>query len=260
MGWLGHSLANTLLTLGYAVKGSVTSLQKTKKLNAGGFETYPMEITEDGVTGEFEALTKNADYLIIMIPPGIRNNSGSNFVLKMKHLLEKTETSEVKNVILISSTSVYDDSQGTVTEKDIPKPQTNAGNQLLEVEQLYFNSEGFKTTIVRFGGLFGGSRNPVRYLAGRKDLNDGNAPVNLINRKDCIAILIQIIKKDAFPHIFNAVNPDHPKKSDYYQNQAKLFNLEPPTFAKESEDEIYKQVNSENIPKILGYTFKTNLQ
>lgn len=259
LGWLGQTFANRLDILGYTVKGSVTSLEKAKKMNAGGIETYPLEISEVGISGEFDALAKNADYLVIMIPPGIRNNTGSNFVLKMTHLIEKIKTSEVKKVILISSTGVYDDSQGIVTESVLPKPQNNSGKQLLEVEQLFFNASEFKTTIVRFGGLFGGSRNPVRYLAGRKDLRDGNAPVNLINRKDCLAILLEIIRRDAIGHIFNAVNPDHPTKSEYYIEQAKQFSLEPPTFMAASEEEVFKQVDSENISNILGYSFKAGL-
>ncbi len=259
MGWLGQHFAQRLATLGFTVKGSVTSFEKATMLQTYGFDTYPVEISEDGITGEIEALLTKVDILAIMIPPGLRKNTGVDHVLKMMHFLEQIKDSEIKKVILISSTSVYDDAQGKVTEKDEPKPQTISGKQLLAVEELFLNEESLQTTVVRFGGLFGGSRTPVKYLAGRKDLNDGNAPVNLINRTDCISILEAIINQEAFGFTFNAVNPDHPKKADYYIQKAKDLGLEPPTFMEADSNEIFKQVDSENLKRILGYEFKSEL-
>ena len=188
LGWLGQPLAYRLATRGYTVKGSVTTVEKATMLQKNGFDVYPLEISENGVVGEIIALLNNVDCMMIMIPPGLRKNTGADYVLKMAHLLEAIKESSVKKIILISSTSVYDDSQGNVTERDEPKPETISGKQLRQVEELFFNSEEFKTTIVRFGGLIGGSRQPAKYLASRKDLADGNAPVNLIHRDDCISI------------------------------------------------------------------------
>lgn len=259
MGWLGQPLAYRLSGLGYTVKGSVTSVEKTTKLQQNGFDAYPVVISESGIQGEVKALLKDADYLIIMIPPGLRGNTGADYVLKMTHFLEEIKKATVRKVILVSSTSVYDDSQGKVTEKIEPKPETIAGKQLRQVEELFINSEELETTVVRFGGLFGGSRNPAKYLAGRKDLSDGNAPVNLINREDCINILIGILKQDAFGTTFNAVNPHHPKKADYYIQKANEMGLEPPSFADGNSDEVFKRVDSENLNSILGYVFKKPL-
>lgn len=259
LGWLGQPLAYRLASLGYTLKGSVTSIAKAVVLQQNGFDAYPMEISEDGIEGEVKALLKNADCLLIMIPPDLRRNTGADYVLKMTHFLEAIKQSVVKKIILVSSTSVYDDSQGNVTEKDEPKPQTMAGKQLRQVEELFINSEGLQTTIVRFGGLIGGSRNPAKYLAGRKDLSDGNAPVNLIHREDCIGILTEILKQDAFGKVFNAVNPNHPKKADYYIQKAKELGLEPPSFAEAVSDEIFKQVDSENLKAVLNYSFKVSI-
>lgn len=259
LGWLGQPLAYRLDILGYSVKGSVTTIEKATALQNSGFEAYPLEISESGVTGEVKALLKNVDCLMIMIPPGLRRNTGSHYVLKMTHFLEAIKQSAVKKIILVSSTSVYDDSQGNVTEKDEPKPQTIAGKQLRQVEELFINSEGLHTTVVRFGGLIGGSRNPAKYLAGRKDLADGNAPVNLIHRDDCINILVKILKQDVFGTVFNAVNPNHPKKADYYIEKAKELGLDPPTFAEADPNEVLKEVDSVNLKTVLDYTFKTSI-
>lgn len=256
LGWLGQPFARHIQALGYQVKGTVTSIQKAGVLQSHGVDAYPLEISEHGVTGEVEAFLKNVDYLVIMIPPGLRRNTGANHVLKMNHFLNEIIKSAIQKVILVSSTSVYGDNQGLVTEKDIPVAETNAGKQLIEVEKMFFTSEKIQTSIVRFGGLLGGKRQPVRYLAGRKNLNNGDAPVNLIHRDDCIAILSEIIKKDTFGHIFNAVAPFHPLKKHYYKQKATELQLEPPSYSEESEGGDYKKVTSVNLKKILNYTFK----
>lgn len=254
MGWLGRPLAQHFKTLGYSVKGSVTTLKKATQLQKSGFDAYSMTISEDGVHGSVQGFLSNIDHLIIMIPPGLRRNTGSDYVLKMTHFLREIEKAKVPNCIFISSTSVYGDAQGTVTEKNLPKPENEAGRQLHQVEQLFFTAPS-RSTIVRFGGLFGQSRQPARYLAGRENLHGGSAPVNLIHRDDCIGILTAIVQQDAYGHIFNAVHPNHPHKSEYYHKKAKELNLNPPTFSKPEKDDIFKKVDSINLNSILGYTF-----
>lgn len=259
LGWLGQPFAQHLKFQGFEIKGSVTDLNKAQSISANGIEAYTLLLGEQGVSGQVDALLENTAVLAIMIPPGLRRDTGSNYALKMARFLEVIEQAGIQKVILVSSTSVYDDAQGVVTERIIPKPVLFAAKQLFEVEQLFFNAPQLKTTIVRFGGLFGGSRNPVRFLAGRTGLRNGNAPVNLIHRDDCIGILTAIIKQDAFGHIFNAVMPEHPLKGVYYTEQAQKLGLESPHYEEGVTEEVYKQVDSDNLSTILGYTFKHQL-
>ena len=258
LGWLGNAFAIHLKNHGYSVKGSVTDVAKATALSSQGIPTFPLLIGENGVSGTPDVLLTQTDVLIVMIPPGLRKHTGANYALKMAHFLHHIEKSKVKKVILVSSTAIYDDSQGLVTEKVVPIPQTNAARQLFDVEQIFYNTPAFETSIVCFGGLFGGNRNPVRFLAGREGLTNGNAPVNLIHRDDCIGILKTIIDKDAFGHVFNAVAPQHPTKRTYYIEQAAKLQLTPPQYVKE-HSETFKTINSVNIKEILGYTFKVKL-
>lgn len=258
LGWLGKPLANRLLTLGYQVKGTVTSREKAITLQTKGFNAFAVEINETGVKGEVQGFLKHLDTLIVMIPPGLRRNTGADYVLKMTHFLGELETAKIPHCIFISSTSVYGDAQGTVTETDLPVPENEAGRQLKQVEQLFFTSAS-KTSIVRFGGLIGGSRQPVKYLAGRTNLSGGTAPVNLIHREDCIGLLVAIIKQEAYGHIFNGVHPNHPTKERYYTKKAKELDLEPPQFDEAIVGEIFKQVDSINLERVLGFEFKVEI-
>lgn len=257
LGWLGVSLAQQLRFWGYSVKGTVTTHEKAEAFRSKGLDAFEVFVTEQGVQGQAQPFLENLDIVIVMIPPGLRRHSGSDYVLKMSHLLEEIEQAGVPKCIFISSTSVYGDEQGRVTESDAPKPETEAGRQLLQVEQLFFTAP-FKTSIVRFGGLLGGSRQPVRYLAGRTQLSGGKAPVNLIQREDCIGILMAIIQKDAFGHIFNAVHPDHPEKDVYYISKAEELGLSAPSY-REEDSTTYKEVHSVNVPQLLKYEFKKGL-
>lgn len=256
LGWLGKPLAQHLSFSGYTIKGSVTSQRKATALQQSGIDTYVINSTEDGLYGPAQGFLKQVDTLVIMIPPGLRRNTGADYVLKMSHLLTEVLTSKVANIIFISSTAVYNEGQGKVTEKQVPLPKTQAAKQLFQVEQLFFNAPGINTSIVRFGGLIGGARQPVKYLAGRIGLEGGDAPVNLIHKKDCIGIISNIIKQDAYGHIFNGVHPNHPKKKDYYSQKAKELDLIAPEFTKLEVDPPSKQVDSIHLETIIGYRFK----
>lgn len=258
MGWLGLPLARKLKTFGFKVKGSVTKPEKASTLQKSGFDVYPMTLTEAGVQGSLKGFLKEVTDLVVMIPPGLRRNTGSDYVLKMSHFLTEVERYSVQNCLFISSTSVYGDAQGRVTEKDLPRPENEAGRQLFQVEQLFFTSS-CNSSILRFGGLFGGNRQPARYLAGRENLSGANAPVNLIHRQDCMGIISEILRQQAFGHIFNGVHPDHPKKADYYTRKALDLGLQPPKFAAPTASEVFKEVNSVNLQKILDYTFSISL-
>jgi len=258
MGWLGRPLAQKLKTLGFEVKGSVTKLDKAISLKKNGFEVHLITISEGGVFGNIQEFLDEVDDLVVMIPPGLGRNTGSDYVLKMSHFLTEVEKFPITHCIFVSSISVYGDGQGLVTEKDLPHPDNEVGRQLFQVEQLFLNS-ACKTSIVRFGGLFGGSRQPARYLAGRENLMGGNAPVNLIHRKDCIGIISEIIKQQAYGQIFNAVNPEHPLKRDYYYHRSVELGLSEPRFSISDQTEIFKQVDSVNLSTILGYTFSNPL-
>lgn len=258
MGWLGLPLAQFLNTLGFIVKGSVTQPDKVAILQKSGFDVFPVTLSETGVRGEVQGFLNQATNLVVMIPPGLRRNTGSDYVLKMTYFLTEIEKSSVRNCIFVSSTSVYGDQQGSVTEKDLPQPENEAGRQLFQVEQMFFMSS-CNTTIVRFGGLFGGNRQPARYLAGRENLSGANAPVNLIHRSDCIHILSEIIKQQAYGHIFNAVYPEHPTKSDYYNKKILEMGMHPPQFTPPATSEKFKKVDSVNLNDILGYSFTNPL-
>ena len=158
--------------------------------------------------------------------------------------------------MFVSSTSVYSDSEAIleINEDSIAIPESESGKQLLEVENLLLNNTSFKTTILRFGGLIGKDRHPVKFLAGRENIENPNGPVNLIHQDDCINIILKILETNSWNTIFNAVAPFHPSRKEYYTQKAIDLGLELPHFT-DSKLSIGKLISSVNIQTHLNYTF-----
>jgi hypothetical protein len=117
---------------------------------------------------------------------------------------------------------------------------------------------------LRFGGLIGEDRHPIRFLAGRKNLENPEAPINLIHQTDCIGIIMTILRqaqhdKWEWNETFNAVAPFHPSREQYYTQKAIDLGLELPQFNSESPP-FGKTILSTKVENVLGYTFsKPNL-
>ena len=256
-GWLGFPLAEKLIKNDFSVNGSTTSFDKLSVLENAGIRSFQILISENKIDGDMNLFLEDSDVLIIDFPPKLRGENSENYVSKIKNLIPFIEKSSVKKVLFVSSTSVYsdDESMSEFDEKSKPQPDSESGKQLLEVENLLQNNSNFKTTIVRFGGLFGEDRHPIKFLAGRKNLENPDGPINLIHQLDCIGIIKTIIKTDNWNEVFNAVAPFHPSRKDYYSQKATDLNLALPEFD-ESKSSIGKIIKSSKIELLLNYKFQ----
>ena len=270
-GWLGFPLAKSLHSKGYEVKGSTTSESKLDVLKNAGILPFQIQLEENQIIGNIEDFLKETDILVIDIPPGLRRETSTSneitFVNKVKTLIPFIEKSGIQKVVFISSTSVYGDGFPIVeiTESTKPNPDTESGKQLVIAETLLQSNSHFKTTVIRFGGLLGDDRHPIKFLAGRTNVENPDAPVNMIEREDCIGIIEKILKysetseqHDNWGETFNAVAPQHPTRKAYYHKKAELFNLPLPTFAENSESKG-KIISSEKVETILGYSFQKEI-
>ena len=259
-GWLGLPLAKKLLAEGHSVKGSTTNRDKMAALTAEGIIPYRIQIFEEGVQGDLTSFLSDAEILIIDIPPGTRKDPEENFVGKIGRLKEFIERSLVKHVLFVSSTSVYEDTEALpeYTEGDPANGTAPNAVQLRGAENLLKKCGNCTISIVRFGGLFGPGRHPVKYLAGRKNIANPGAPVNLIHLEDCIGIILAIIDKKAWGEVFNAVNPEHPTKEKYYKTIAGEMNLATPEF-EQQQTSVGKTISSIKVKDVLGYEFDKGL-
>lgn len=258
-GWLGLPLAKKLIETGNSVKGSTTSEHKLSILENAGINPFLVTVESEEISESINNFLNGSEILIIDIPPKLReNNSASSdkiFVKKIENLIPFIENKAIKKVLFVSSTSVYGDENSLITEETNPNPETESGRQLLLAEQILQKNQNFETTILRFGGLIGADRQPVKFLAGKENLKNADAPVNLIHQNDCIGIIETIITQSKWNEVFNAAAPFHPSRKEYYTQKAKELNLVLPIFSSEKSD-TKKTISSEKIENELNYQFK----
>jgi len=253
-GWLGIPLAKELLHAGFSIKGSTTSEQKLTPLSGIGLHSFQISLEETKIIGNMHSFLQS-DLLIVDIPPKLRGNQSENFVKKIQMLIPFIEKSTVKNVLFVSSTSVFGSHQGAVDESSFPEPDSESGRQLFACENLLKQSTHFKTTLLRFGGLIGPNRHPIYFLSGRT-VTSPNAPVNLIHLEDCIGIVRHIIAHQLWGKTFHGVSPFHPSKESYYSRIAQQLGLLMPEFQHEAIVDQHKIVNSICLNKTPRYHFK----
>ena len=270
-GWLGLPLAKSLIEKGFSIKGSTTSLDRISILENSGIQAFQIEISESQIQGKINSFLENSEILIIDIPPKLRGNTKENFVAKIKNLIPFIEKSKIQKVLFVSSTSVYADSTSpetsgslSVTELMKPNPDTESGKQLLETETLLQSNKNFKTTVIRFGGLIGENRHPIHFLTGRQNIENPDAPINLIHQTDCIGIIEEFLRhpeasgqndKWERNETFNAVAPYHPTRKEYYTQKATELNLTLPEF-EQGKSSFGKTISSEKVQTVLGYKFQ----
>lgn len=249
-GWFGFAFAKKLVSLGYEVNGSTTTPEKLALLAEDKIQSFLVNFTSDQVIVDLEFF--NADVLFICIPPKRSSAEVYDYVQKIASILEAAKD-RVSKIVLISSTSVYGDENKTVNELTETNPDTESGKVIVEAENILKAKHPEDFTIIRFGGLIGPNRNPGRFFAGKTDVPNGLAPVNLIHQTDAVNIAVDIIEKQAFGRIYNACSPMHPTRKDFYTAAADKAGLVAPEFIPEKN--AWKVIESVNVPKHLNYNF-----
>lgn len=254
-GWLGLPLAEHFAHTGKTVNGSTTSPQKLGLLEQKGIRPFLVDLSSNSLDENVLQEFLQADILVLNIPPHLRSDGGESYLQQMKLLYKALLSSPINRVLFVSSTSVYPDLNRTLTEEDIFYTiEKTPENPLFQAEQLFSEKDEWLTTIVRFCGLAGKDRQPGRFMTGKKELPNGDAPVNLIHLEDCLAILLRLIEQEKWGEIYNACADKHPSRKDFYPAAARALGLAPPEF-KVTEETKFKIINSNKLKDDLSYEF-----
>jgi len=250
-GWFGFPFATHMIGRGYKIRGTTTKQDKLNILNDAGIDSYLSDMSNED---NLRSVLKNVDFLVINIPPGRRDPINLE---KYPRLIEKIihqtkESSTLKKVVFISSTSVYGYSEHPIDESVAPYAETASGKAIIEAEKVVMESRSF--VILRFGGLAGPGRHPGRFLAGRKDVPGGNHSINFLHLQDAIKVVEHIVDSNEINQIFNVAAPSHPSKRHFYNEMAKSANLVPPTF-QDSPFSGNKEINVDKLMLQAGYEF-----
>jgi nucleoside-diphosphate-sugar epimerase len=255
-GWLGLPLAIELSQANYRIKASSRSPKRLAQLREAGIEahTYDTEALNTQKDTQ-ESGFLQADILII--------NITSKNIEAFTQLIAKIEKSTIQQVLFISSTSVYQNSDhldsAAVTEDDLAalKPCP-----LLEIENLFQDNVHFNTSIIRFSGLIGYQRHPGRFFLTTTDDNsvycktikNPDARVNMIHRDDCIAIINELITQNCWNEVFNACGSQHPTRREFYHAALSHLGGYEPVFSNQA-DSLGKVISNQKVKDLLSYSF-----
>ncbi|UXI02265.1 NAD-dependent epimerase/dehydratase family protein [Photobacterium sp. TY1-4] len=232
-GWLGLPLARHLAEQGDTVFGTQRDPARAAQLAAEGIHgvavTLPLSAAKVESDAELARLLA-ADVLVIAIPPGRQAGADTAFVTNVKSLSRAAQAQGCQRVIFISTTSVYGEVSGRIDESTPPQPNTTSGRAHHALEQWLRTQWQQNLVVLRFSGLIGPHRHPVKYLAGRSAIANGGDPVNLIHLDDCIAAIDAIIHRWPTQTLLHLAAPSHPGRAVYYTRMAQLAGLAAPEF------------------------------
>lgn len=254
-GWLGLPLAISLQQDGYNIVATCRTEQKASELTKLGFGTQKYELGDELAHPHLEQLFKS-NVLVLNIPVGRKNPTTEHFAKHMQALLKHAANKQVQNLIFISTTSVYGDNGGIVTEQSPTPAQTQSGQINLAVEVLAKHYFAGRCTIIRAAGLVGKNRHPAHYLAGKTDLLNPDTRINLVHQDDVVCAIQTVVEKDIWGQTLHLSALEHPTRAEYYTWAAKKLGLSVPLFVKSDGISLGKKIDATRSLQLLGVSLK----
>ena len=239
-GWLGYPLISRLMAIPHSkIKAATRSQQKWQQITALDIDAYQLDIAD---LQQSDDPFFTSDILIVNIP--------SSDIAGYQSLVEKIKHSTIQQVILISSTSVYTNSNSTVSESS----HIDTNSVRYQIEQLFEQQTSFTTLTLRFAGLIGPDRHPARFFKAGSVVSHSQAPVNMLHLDDCIEIIVAALDKPLWQGTLNCCADSHPTKQQFYTYACAQLGVTPPEFTQ--HDEVsFKVISNESLKQRLDYHF-----
>lgn len=251
LGWLGLPLAKVLFDKGHEITGSTRSAEKLMRLLRSKYSIRIIKASKNTVEGNWKNFIKGTDVLVLNLPPDSKNRKEEDYPMVIDQIAQRCDPKT--KVVFISSTSVYGETNEIVTEETTPQPSKKSGSAVLAAEKVIQDYFGENATILRFAGLCGEDRHPVRSISGNK-LKNPSGKINLIHLNDCISLITNVIEKNHFGDIINGCADEHPTREDFYTKACFELGIPQPHFETGGE-ENWKIVSNEKSKRIFAINY-----
>lgn len=208
-GWLGKQLAKKLLSLGYQVVGSTSKPENISELEDIGIETV---LWNQPAFEELPTEFIDCSLAIVAFPPKVYQENSvvvNNWLAQMPKL---------EQVILMSSTGIYSDKSGIITENS-----PISEGILADLEKAVEQSNVPTKTILRLAGLVGEDREIAQYFHANPEKYVGNEPMNLITGDEVVSFTSQFISNE-LSGTYNLCT-QHPLRIDFYKAYCQKYDL-----------------------------------
>lgn len=245
-GWLGKAFGETLVRSGRNVNGSVRSEEGQEDLKRLGIRPFHLDLQQS--TSVPQEIIDSTETLVITLPP-LHRDEPMRYHAKLVTLLHQFDAST--RVIFTSSTGIYPQEEGHFDETY--SFTTDQESTILPIAESAIRDTMQSHVILRLGGLIGPNRHPVRFLQGKEAVKNPLGSINFVHQGDCVRAL-SVMMDQAVSGTFNLVYPAYPTRKDYYISAAKHYDLTPPSFADEPQQE--RIISSQKIMQQVGFEFK----
>jgi nucleoside-diphosphate-sugar epimerase len=258
-GWLGSALAQQLKGKGTKVLATRSNTDNVEKLISQGIDAKVLLLPNEQRKLNTHPVF-SSQCLVIAITPQFRQGRvdyGDNIE---QLIIAANANPTVEQVILLSSTAVYNGLSGNTTESatlDLTADKVSVLNQA-EQAVLNLSDSGNKVAyVLRLAGLVGADRHPGKFLLNGRMLKSPEAKVNLIHQQDVIGLIVSLFNNPISSGIFNGVSTTHVSKKEYYQAAANALDMAVPSFEtiEEKPAQTIRIVNGDKVSSELNYQF-----
>lgn len=259
-GWLGFPLTQRLDSMDKPVFATRTSTERLRELEALSIPCFALRLdshiptADPFVTEQFQA--RDIRTVIGAFPPGFRKGEGEAYAIRWQSLINSAKEAGVEKIIMVSSTSVYPNTNEVMNENDASLSLAKSNNHFSENAQIMLTAEqslidsGIEYAILRCSGLFGPNRHPARFVNKMRSVSKV-APVNMVHLQDVINAVIFSLT-EVHNQVVNVTSPNTVTKYEFY-NQAIQHYHDELTLPK-LNNEPAKKISSDKLLQ-LGFTF-----
>ncbi len=213
-GYVGKALAKYWQKQGHFVTGTTTSQQRLLSLSE---VTSQVILMKGDDANAVQSLFQDRDAVVVSVAP-TGSKAVSEEIYESTYLptawnLAKAlnQTPTVKQIIYLSSSSVYGDRQGEWVDESSPiAPEERKSQVICEAEKILLQAanENQKVCILRLGGIYGPGRELTRMfgrLAGMTLAGRGERFINWIHLDDIVGA-IEFARLNKLEGIYNLVD------------------------------------------------------
>jgi nucleoside-diphosphate-sugar epimerase len=182
--------------------------------------------------------------MIYSIPPALDDADAT----RLERLLQAIQPALLRTVYL-STTGVYGDQQGSLTDESATLATMNARAQrrLADEQRLldYGRQRNCEIVILRVPGIYGPGRLGIeRIQSGTVFIKEADAyPGNRIHVEDLVRCCIAALQPETPPGIYNVGDGDHRSSITFATNIAELAGLQPPpTVSRATANETFSEL------------------
>ncbi len=213
----------------------ICSVRSQESLNRLLELEIPAFILKSDAIETFHPHLDQADILIISVAPSDQSYEDTYLKLALNLTRAISKLKNLKQIIYISSTSVYKESDGNLVDESSPLNDSDEKSIILiktEKTLQALSAFGIKVCVVRLGEIYGKERSLKQKaitIQGKTLPGDGKQKANLSHIDD-IVHMIQFAIEHSLEGVYNLVSDAHPTRMELYQMLCDKYQLAMPKF------------------------------